>query len=107
MENIEKELDKVGNVRDVPYTTTSWGGPIEEDSDECEGTSTSRGSGTSEGADAEAGRRGKDVGGELSAGEETVAALSGRRSQRAAASQLRQKFQSGRSPRNSGGKCCS
>jgi hypothetical protein len=68
---------------------------MEEDSDECEGTSTSRGSGTSEGADAEAGRRGKDVGGELSAGEEAVAALSGRRSQKAAASQRRQKFQSG------------
>jgi hypothetical protein len=47
------------------------------------------------GPDAEAGRRGKDVGGELSAGEEAVAALSGRRSQRAAASQRRQKFRSG------------
>src|SRR6516225_1377574 len=83
------------SIRNVPYTKTSWGGPIEEDSDEHEGIATSRGSGTSEGTDAEAGRRGKDVGGELSAGEEAVAALSGRRSQRAAASQRRQKFQSG------------
>src|SRR5215472_924950 len=72
-------------IRNVPYTTTSWGGRIEEDSDEYEGTSTSRGFRASEEPDAEAGRR----------SEEVVAALSGRRSQRAAASQRRPKFESG------------
>src|SRR5262249_15995683 len=82
-------------IRNVPYTTTSWGGRIEEDSDEYEGTSTSRGFRGSEEPDAEAGRRSEDAGGELSAGEEVVAALSGRRSQRAAASQRRPKFESG------------
>src|SRR5580704_11572018 len=48
--------------------------------DEYKGTSTSRGSGASEGADAEVGRRSEDVGAELSAGEEVVAAISRRRS---------------------------
>src|SRR5260370_14668771 len=47
-------------IRNVPYTKTSWGGPIEEDSDEHEGIATSRGFGASEGPDAEAGRRSKD-----------------------------------------------
>ncbi len=82
-------------IRNVPYTATSRGGAVEEDSDEYEGTSTSRGSGASEGAGAEAGRRSEDAGVELSASEETVAAISRGRSQRAAAAQRRQKFESG------------
>src|SRR5580704_316489 len=69
------------------------GGPVEEDSDEHERTSTSRGSGASEGPDAEVGGRREDVGGELSANQETLAALSRRRSQRAAAPQRGKKFE--------------
>src|SRR5260370_7570287 len=85
-------------IRNVPYTATSRGGPVEEDSDEHEGTSTSRGSGASEGPDAEAGGRREDVGGELSANQETLAALSRRRGQRAAAPQRGKKFE----PRKAG-----
>src|SRR6266404_8384807 len=81
-------------IRNVPYTATSRGGPVEEDSDEYEGTSTSRGSGASERADAEAGRRSEDAGVELSADEETLAALWRRGSQRAAAPQRGKKFES-------------
>ena len=68
--------------------------PPEEDSDEYEGTSTSRGSRASEGANAEAGRRSEDVGGELLAGEETLAAISRGGRQRAAAPQRGKKFES-------------
>ena len=80
-------------IRNVPYTATSWGGPIEEDSDECEGIATSRGFGASEGPDAEAGRRSEDAGGELSAGEEIVEALSRRRSAGAATPQRGKEFE--------------
>jgi len=82
-------------IRNVPYTATSRGGPVEEDSDEYEGTSTSRGAGASEGRDAAAGRRSQDVGAELPAGEETLAAISRRRSQRAPAPQRRKRLESG------------
>src|SRR6266436_6947700 len=81
-------------IRNVPYTATSRGGPVEEDSDEYEGTSTSRGSRASEGADAEAGGRSEDTGGELSAGEKTLAAISRGGRQRAAAPQRGKKFES-------------
>src|SRR6266404_6295815 len=80
-------------IRNVPYTATSRGGPVEEDSDEYEGTSTSRGSRASEGGDVEAGGRSEDAGGELSAGEKTLAAISRRGSQRAAAPQRGKKFE--------------
>jgi len=82
-------------IRNVPYTATSRGGPVEEDSDEYEGTSTSRGPSASEGRDAEAGRRSKDAGVELSADEETVEALSRRRSQGAPAPQRGKRLESG------------
>src|ERR1700693_1426116 len=82
-----------GPIRNVPYTATSRGGPVEEDSDEYEGTSTSRGFGASEEADAEAGRRSEDVGVELSAGEETVATISERRSPRTPTPQCGKKFE--------------
>src|SRR5260370_8553291 len=72
-------------IRNVPYTATSRGGPVEEDSDEYEGTSTSRGAGASEERDAEAGRRSEDTGGELPAGEETLGGISRRKSQTAPA----------------------
>jgi len=84
-----------GPIRNVPYTATSGGGPVEEDSDEREGAAKSRGVGTSEGTGAEAGGCSEDVGGELSAGEEIVAALSGRRSQGVAAPQRGEKVESG------------
>src|SRR6267143_1770020 len=58
-------------------------------------TSTSRGAGASEERDAAAGRRSQDVGAELPAGEETLAAISRRRSQRAAAPQCRKRLESG------------
>jgi hypothetical protein len=80
-------------IRNVPYTATSRGGPVEEDSDEYEGTSTSRGSGASEEPDAEAGGRSEDVGVELSTDEEIVEALSRRRSPGAATPQRGKKFE--------------
>src|SRR5260370_7581602 len=82
-------------IRNVPYTATSRGAPVEEDSDEYEGTSTSRGAGASEERDAEAGRRSEDTGGELPAGEENLPEISRKRSQRAPASQRRKRLQSG------------
>jgi hypothetical protein len=80
-------------IRNVPYTATSRGGPVEEDSDEYEGTSTSRGFGASEERDAEAGGRSEDVGVELSTDEEIVEALSGRRSQGVATPQRGKRFE--------------
>src|ERR1700732_1914934 len=80
-------------IRNVPYTATSRGGPVEEDSDEYEGTSTSRGFGASEGRAAEADGRSEDVGVELSADEEIVEALSRRRSQGVATPQRGKKFE--------------
>src|ERR1035438_1820593 len=80
-------------IRNVPYTATSWGGPVEEDGDEYKRTATSRGSTLSKGAEAEVGRRSEDVGAELSAGEEAVAAISRRRKQRAAEPQRGKKFE--------------
>src|SRR5204863_3349285 len=51
--------------------------------------------GASEEPGAEAGRRSEDTGGELPAGEETLAAISRRRSQRAPAPQRRKRLESG------------
>ena len=51
-------LSPAAPIRNVPYTATSSGGPVEEDSDEYKGTSTSRGFSASEEADAEASGRG-------------------------------------------------
>src|SRR5258708_13652159 len=87
-------------IRNVPYTATSRGGPVEEDSDEYEGTSTSRGAGASEERDAAAGRRSQDVGAELPAGEETLAAISRKRSQRAPAPHRRESVESGEAREN-------
>jgi len=50
-----------GLVRNVPYTVTSRGGPVEEDSDEHEGTSAGRGNGAGEEQDAAVDRCGKDT----------------------------------------------
>src|SRR5260370_29253066 len=80
-------------IRNVPYTATSRGGPVEEDSDEYEGTSTSRGPSASEEPYAEASGRSKDAGVELSADEETVEALSRRRSPGAPAPQRGKRFE--------------
>jgi hypothetical protein len=80
-------------IRNVPYTATSRGGLVEEDSDEYEEASTSRGSGASEEPDAEAGGRSEDAGVELSADEEIVEALSRRRSQGAATPQRGKRFE--------------
>jgi len=46
-EGMVAPLDSVPSspIRNVPYTATSRGGPVEEDGDECAGTSTSRGTG--------------------------------------------------------------
>src|SRR5215468_2353998 len=94
-------------IRNVPYTTTSWGGRIEEDSDEYEGTSTSRGFRASEEPDAEAGRRSEDAGGELSAGEEVVAGSAiGKKEPKGCSIAAQAEVRIGRSPRNSGGRCC-
>src|SRR5260370_35568688 len=49
-------------VRNVPYTVTSRGGPVEEDSDEHEGTSARGGIGAGEEQDASVGRWGKGSG---------------------------------------------
>src|ERR1700683_3458353 len=87
-------MSPAGPIRNVPYTATSGGGPVEEDSDEREGTAKSGGAGTSEEWSAEAGRCGEDVGSELSAGGETEAGRPGRRCQGAAASKCREKFES-------------
>ena len=76
-----------------PTLRPPGGGPVEEDIDEYEGTSTSRGFGAREATDAEAGRCSEDVGVELPAGEENVAAISRRRSRGAAAPQRGKKFE--------------
>jgi hypothetical protein len=54
-----------GLVRNAPYTVTSREGPVEEDSEEHEGTSPRRGIGTGEEQDASADRCGEDIGVEL------------------------------------------
>src|SRR6266481_4528630 len=66
-----------GLVRNVPYTVTSRGGPVEEDSDEHEGTSAGRGNGAGEEQDPAVDRCGKDTGVELPADEETLEASGG------------------------------
>src|SRR6266478_2691967 len=76
-----------GLVRNVPYTVTSRGGPVEEDSDEHEGTSAGRGNGAGEEQDAAVDRCGKDTGVELPADEETLEAVSRGRSEGSAAPQ--------------------
>jgi hypothetical protein len=82
-----------GLVRNVPYTVTSRGGPVEEDSDEHEGTSAGRGDGTSEEQGSSAYRCGEDVGVELPADEETLEAISRRRSPGTAAPQCGERFE--------------
>src|SRR5260370_41979870 len=80
-------------VRNVPYTVTSRGGPVEEDSDEHEGTSARRGIGAGEEQDASVGRCGKDTGVELPANEETLEAVSRGRSEGSAAPQRGKRFE--------------
>src|SRR5260370_38727869 len=63
-------------VRNVPYTVTSRGGPVEEDSDEHAGTSARRGIGAGEEQGASVDRCGKDTGVELPADEETLEGVS-------------------------------
>src|SRR6266550_2616440 len=85
-------------VRNVPYTVTSRGGPVEEDSDEHEGTSARRGIGAGEEQDASVDRCGKDTGVELPADEETLEAVSRGRSEGSAAPQCGKRFE----PREAG-----
>src|SRR5260370_32557526 len=85
-------------VRNVPYTVTSRGGTVEEDSDEHAGTSARRGIGAGEEQDASVDRRGKDTGVELPADEETLEAVSRGRSEGSAAPQCGKRFQ----PREAG-----
>src|SRR5690348_17228103 len=87
-----------GLVRNVPYTVTSRGGPVEEDSDEHEGTSAGRGNGAGEEQDAAVDRCGKDTGVELPADEETLEAVSKGRSEGSAAPQCGKRFE----PREAG-----
>src|SRR5229473_718832 len=82
-----------GLVRNVPYTVTSRGGPVEEDSDEHEGTSAGRGNGAGEEQDAAVDRCGKDTGVELPADEETLEAVSRGRSEGSAAPQCGKRFE--------------
>jgi hypothetical protein len=79
-------------VRNVPYTGTSRGGPVEEDSDEREGTSAGRGIGAGEEQDASVDRCGEDTGVELPADEETLEAVSRGRSEGSAAPQCGKRF---------------
>src|SRR5260370_29223784 len=83
-----------GLVRNVPYTVTSRGGPVEEDSDEHEGTSARRGIGKGEEQDAWVERCGEDIGVELPADEETLEAVSRGRSEGSAAPQCGKRFES-------------
>jgi hypothetical protein len=85
-------------VRNVPYTETSRGDPVEEDSDEHEGTSARRGIGAGEEQDASVDRCGKDTGVELPADEETLEAVSKGRSEGSAAPQCGKRFE----PREAG-----
>src|SRR6266851_9982002 len=87
-----------GLVRNVPYTVTSRGGPVEEDSDEHEGTSARRGIGKGEEQDAWVDRCGEDIGVELPADEETLEAVSRGRSEGSAAPQCGKRFE----PREAG-----
>src|SRR5467141_3732964 len=80
-------------VRSVPYTVTSRGGPVEEDSDEHEGTSARRGIGAGEEQDASIGQCGKDTGVKLPANEETLEAVSRGRSEGSAAPQCGKRFE--------------
>ena len=80
-------------VRSVPYTVTSRGGPVKEDSDEHEGTSARRGIGAGEEQDASIGRCGKDTGVKLPANEETLEAVSRGRSEGSAAPQRGKRFE--------------
>src|SRR5713101_5125055 len=82
-----------GLVRNVPYTVTSRGGPVEEDSDEHEGTSAGRGNGAGEEQDPAVDRCGKDTGVELPADEETLEAVSRGRSEGSAAPQCGKRFE--------------
>src|SRR5260370_37438021 len=63
-------------VRNVPYTVTSRGGPVEEDSDEHEGTSARRGIGAGEEQNASVGRWGQGNWSELTATEQSPVARS-------------------------------
>jgi hypothetical protein len=87
-----------GLVRNVPYTVTSRGGPVEEDSDEHERTSARRGIGKGEEQDAWVDRCGEDIGVELPADEETLEAVSRGRSEGSAAPQCGKRFE----PREAG-----
>ena|SRR5437879_5993983 len=80
-------------VRNVPYTVTSRGGPVDEDTDEHEGTSARRGIGAGEEQDASVGRCGKDTGVELPTNEETLEAVSRGRSEGSAAPQRGKRFE--------------
>src|SRR6266478_5719104 len=82
-----------GLVRNVPYTVTSRGGPVEEDSDEHGGTSARRGLGAGEEQGASVDRCGKDTGVELPADEETLEAVSRGRSEGSAAPQCGKRFE--------------
>src|SRR5438046_9307218 len=90
-----------GLVRNVPYTVTSRGGPVEEDSDEHGGTSARRGLGAGEEQGASVDRCGKDTGVELPADEETVQAVSRGRSEGSAAPQCGDRFEPGEAGRAS------
>src|SRR5258708_22119564 len=61
-------------VRNVPYTVTSRGGPVEEDSDEHAGTSARRGIGAGGEEDAAVDRCGKDAGVAVPGEEEALGA---------------------------------
>src|SRR5208283_3780566 len=74
-------------------TRTSRGGPVEEDSDEHEGTSARRGIGTGKESDTSTDRCGEDTGVELPADEETLETISRRRSERSAAPQCGERIE--------------
>src|SRR5205814_10516316 len=85
-----------GLVRNVPYTVTSRGGPVEEDSDEHGGTSARRGLGAGEEQGALVDRCGKDTGVELPADEETGSGIAGKE-RRVCSTAARRKDRTGRS----------
>src|SRR5258705_10938101 len=89
-------------VRSVPYTVTSRGGPVEEDSDEHEGTSARRGIGAGEEQDASVGRCGKDAGVKLPGKEETLGAGSGGRGEGGAGPQRGKRVERRERGRDSG-----
>src|SRR5256885_16326582 len=92
-----------GLVRNVPYTVTSRGGPVEEDSDEHGGTSARRGLGAGEEQGASVDRCGTDTGVELPADEETLETGSGGRSERGAAPQWGGRLETGEARRSPAG----